>query len=601
MRRPAGRHRPYVLFSMRSSARSISSTICWADAESRRSRSRSTLMVSPSPDSSSNCVSPPSRSAASCSASAGELVGLLHVAGPLLEQARLQALERLGREPGLLRLHLEPGQRADDGRRLASGLLRRFRLGHRLLGRRGLLGRRRLLGGRRLLGRGRRRRLLHRAGLLGGGRDRRLLRRRGLLRHRGALRREPSRPPSRARPCFATGAFLAGTAAVLGLVVFFGAAALAMTSPGSERRIVVAGRAVATHWLPGLFPTRTEGARRWRWRRRSAARFGAGTVTGPPVRSRSAVRTRRRLARPRRARGAGARAVGRRRRVRREPAPAATARRSGSSTRARPPPTAARASTTCGPASSRTSTPASTPCGARTWPARAAGTATACPVEVEVEKELGVLGQARDRGLRHRARSTASAARRCSATSRTGQSLTEPHRHVARHRRRVLDARQRVHRERVVAVPPDVGRRQHLRGLQGRALLRALRHRAVEPRARPARRVPRRHRAVGLRALPGRRPRLRPARVDDHAVDAAVERRRRGRPRHRVRPRARARRRARPRDGARRASPTVLGDDAEIVGPVAASDLVGLHYERPFDFLALAGVRRRGGSSPTTS
>jgi len=30
----------------------------------------------------------------------------------------------------------------------------------------------------------------------------------------------------------------------------------------------------------------------------------------------------------------------------------------------------------------------------------------------------------------------------------------------------------------------------------------------------------------------------------------------------------------------------VLGDDAEIVGPVATTDLVGLHYERPFDFLA---------------
>ena len=30
----------------------------------------------------------------------------------------------------------------------------------------------------------------------------------------------------------------------------------------------------------------------------------------------------------------------------------------------------------------------------------------------------------------------------------------------------------------------------------------------------------------------------------------------------------------------------VLGDDAEIVGPVAASDLVDLRYERPFDFLA---------------
>ena len=147
--------------------------------------------------------------------------------------------------------------------------------------------------------------------------------------------------------------------------------------------------------------------------------------------------------------------------------------------------------------------------------------------------------QARDRGLRDR--------RVQPAVPRVGAPLRgrlrvahQAHRHVARHRRRLLDARQLVHRERVVAVPPDVGQRRHLRGPQGRPLLRPLRHRAVEPRARPARRVPGRHRAVGVRALPRRRPRLRPPRVDDHAVDAGVERRRRGRSRRRVRARARA-------------------------------------------------------------
>jgi isoleucyl-tRNA synthetase len=34
--------------------------------------------------------------------------------------------------------------------------------------------------------------------------------------------------------------------------------------------------------------------------------------------------------------------------------------------------------------------------------------------------------------------------------------------------------------------------------------------------------------------------------------------------------------------------PDVLGDDAEIVGPVAVDDLVGLHYQRPFDLLPLS-------------
>src|SRR4051794_19027864 len=37
----------------------------------------------------------------------------------------------------------------------------------------------------------------------------------------------------------------------------------------------------------------------------------------------------------------------------------------------------------------------------------------------------------------------------------------------------------------------------------------------------------------------------------------------------------------------------VLGDDAEVLGPVAVEELVGLHYERPFDLLALDGSGAR--------
>ena len=179
--------------------------------------------------------------------------------------------------------------------------------------------------------------------------------------------------------------------------------------------------------------------------------------------------------------------------------------------------------------------------------ARAAGTATGCPVEVQVEKELGFSGKHADRGIRHRASSTRSAALRCSATSRTG----------SRSPSRIgmwldtKDAYWTLSNEfietRLVAVPRDVGQRRHLRRLQGRAVLRPLRHRAVESRARSAGRVPRRHRAVGLRALPASRARLRPRRVDDHAVDAAVERRRRGGPTRAVRACARPARRPRPR------------------------------------------------------
>src|SRR5712692_10162514 len=62
-------HRPYVPASIFASARSISSTAADAWALSVRSRSRSTFMVAPSPDSSSNWMSPGSISSASCSAS----------------------------------------------------------------------------------------------------------------------------------------------------------------------------------------------------------------------------------------------------------------------------------------------------------------------------------------------------------------------------------------------------------------------------------------------------------------------------------------------------------------------------------------------------
>jgi isoleucyl-tRNA synthetase len=43
----------------------------------------------------------------------------------------------------------------------------------------------------------------------------------------------------------------------------------------------------------------------------------------------------------------------------------------------------------------------------------------------------------------------------------------------------------------------------------------------------------------------------------------------------------------------------VLGDDAEVLGPVAVDDLVGLHYERPFDLLELptASPERPGGGA----
>jgi isoleucyl-tRNA synthetase len=43
----------------------------------------------------------------------------------------------------------------------------------------------------------------------------------------------------------------------------------------------------------------------------------------------------------------------------------------------------------------------------------------------------------------------------------------------------------------------------------------------------------------------------------------------------------------------------VLGDDAEVVGPVAAADLIGRHYERPFDLLPIeSSASRRPATDP---
>ena len=291
----------------------------------------------------------------------------------------------------------------------------------------------------------------------------------------------------------------------------------------------------------------------------------------------------------------------RRRRVRREPAPprgrAGVGVLRGPAHRERPP----RHPPRVGPPLQGPLPPLPHDARQATSPARAAGTATAC---------------------RSRSRSRRSSASRASTRSRTSASSAFNQRCRESVQRYVedwsaltsrigmwldtADAYWTLTNEYIESVwwlfhqMWDEGR--HLRGLQGRALLRSLRHRALEPRARPARRVPRRHRAVGLRALPGRRPRLRPPRVDDHAVDA---RRRTSAPRSaptsstcacatRGRPRPRARRGAR----RRRCSATTPRSSAR--SPV--DELVGAAL-RARRSTALAARRRPTlrGSSPTTS
>ena len=98
------------------------------------------------------------------------------------------------------------------------------------------------------------------------------------------------------------------------------------------------------------------------------------------------------------------------------------------------------------------------------------------PVELEVEKELGLAQQARDRGLRHRG--VQPALPRVGAPLRRGLVVAhQPQRRVDRHRRRLLDAGQRLHRVGLVAHAPAVGQGPALRGPPGHALLRPVRHR----------------------------------------------------------------------------------------------------------------------------
>ena len=157
------------------------------------------------------------------------------------------------------------------------------------------------------------------------------------------------------------------------------------------------------------------------------------------------------------------------------------------------------------------------------------------PVELEVEKELGISSKEEIEAY--------GIAEFNAALPRVGLPLRrglEPadraDRLLDRPRRPLPDARQRLHRVGLVVAAPDLGRGPPLRGPQGRALLPALRHRAVLARGRAG--LPGRRRPVGLRAAAGHRGAARrrdprepdaarrlPAGLDDDAVDADLPRR----------------------------------------------------------------------------
>ena len=141
----------------------------------------------------------------------------------------------------------------------------------------------------------------------------------------------------------------------------------------------------------------------------------------------------------------------------------------------------------------------------------------------------------------------------------------------------------------------DLGRGPALRGPQGRALLPALRHRALAPRG--GARLPRRRRPVDLRALPGHASRRGPlagrrraAGLDDDALDAGLERRRRDRPGADLRARAARRRGLRAGREPRRARCSARTPRCSTASPGARSRAP--RYEPPFPFIPRRGLRR---------
>ena len=123
---------------------------------------------------------------------------------------------------------------------------------------------------------------------------------------------------------------------------------------------------------------------------------------------------------------------------------------------------------------------------------------------------------------------------------------------------RLPDARSRLHRVGLVGAEDDLRQGAAVREAEGRPVLPAMRDRALEPRARAARRLPGRPGPVRVRPLPGDRgpragpPRRRAADLDDDTVDARLQRRGGGRPGAHVRESRRRRPHRDPRRGAGR-------------------------------------------------
>ena len=229
--------------------------------------------------------------------------------------------------------------------------------------------------------------------------------------------------------------------------------------------------------------------------------------------------------------------------------PTARAQSPGSSTRGRRPPTACPACTTSGPASTRTSSAGTRPCSGRFVERRAGWDTHGLPVEVEVEKQPGHLGQEPDRGAgRHRRVHPALPRVGAQLRRATSRRLTERIGYWTDMDARLLDLPPRLRRDRCGGSSSSSSTRAcSTRTSRSCPTARAAARRSRATSSASPASTPTRTTRVGLRApsstdairdpaLPGCDA---PRRVDHDAVDAAVEHRRRGEPRAHLRGRRR--------------------------------------------------------------
>ena len=180
------------------------------------------------------------------------------------------------------------------------------------------------------------------------------------------------------------------------------------TASASRRRSPCSTRPRSARWRRSAASSRPDP----RGRRREGRASYTCVVRWPRARRPAAVLPR--------ARAAGARALARARRLPRVAAPPRGRASRGSSGRARRRRTARPACTTSSAARSRTSSRAIARCAATYVERRGGWDCHGLPVEIAVEKQLGITVQGADRGVRHRRVQRSAAASRCSRSSRTG-------------------------------------------------------------------------------------------------------------------------------------------------------------------------------------